>query len=83
MYAYYSKASNSYHTITPSSFMNNSAYYDIVNTSDSGTGLTTTYVSSPYAVRPVITLMPDVQYSTGDGTYDNPYYFYIPIEESS
>ena len=58
-----------WYTISPGMYQSSSATVDTIDyywVFDNNVG-------SAYGVRPVISLVPNIEYSTGDGTQDNPY----------
>ena len=59
-----------YYFLSPYRFGNDYAYVRYVFTSGS---LSNDYVDYSVGVRPVVSLIPDVEYSEGDGTANNPY----------
>ena len=64
------KTGEYYWLLSPSYFNYSYAYVRSVYTSGS---LSSDRVSYSYGVRPVVSLIPDVEYSEGDGTANNPY----------
>ena len=64
------KVSQSYWLLSPNSFADTSS---IGYTMLSNGRLGTIYMSNSYGVRPAISLIPGIEYSSGDGSMDNPY----------
>ena len=70
--SYYLYTGQDYWLISPHSYVSNSAYVFMLNSSGA---LTSSYLDSftPHGVRPVINLRADVTISSGNGTLNSPY----------
>ena len=70
---YYLYSGRTYHSFTPSKFINEHTYGYIVNiSSDGGIGMGN-HLTDNYGIRPVINLKKDVTISKGDGSSLNPF----------
>ncbi|MDY2892840.1 MAG: hypothetical protein SOT41_03570 [Candidatus Faecisoma sp.] len=70
---YYLYSGRTYHSFTPSKFINEHTYGYIVNiSSDGGIGMGN-HLTDNYYIRPVINLKKDVTISKGDGSSLNPF----------